>query len=408
MAAIYPYVILGGGMVAGYAAKELAALGALKPGRLLIVSSDESPPYERPPLSKGVPAGKKDAAKVFINANEFYQNNAIEIRLNTEVETIDPVRGILRTRAQEEISFQQLVIATGGRPRKLDVEGGDLGGVCYLRSLRDSLRIKTLADDAKRAVVIGGGFISMEIAAVLTERAVETTLVFPGERVWSRVFTPEISSFFQDYYRKKGVSLIGGAKAARFEGKDRVQEVVLDSGKRLPADLVVAGIGIEPETRAAEGTTIAVDNGIVVNEFLETSMPGIFAAGDVANYYDVLFQKRRRVEHWDNAVSQAQHIARALAGDRKSFVHVPYFFSDEFDLSYEFWGDAAGPAEVVYRGRVEAGSFSAWWLKDDCVAGAFVLNRPDEERDLAPKWIESRKQIGPDRLRDESRALAEP
>jgi NADPH-dependent 2,4-dienoyl-CoA reductase/sulfur reductase-like enzyme len=172
-----------------------------------------------------------------------------------------------------------------------------------------------------------------------------------------------------------------------------VESAELSDGGAIPCELVVAGIGAQPVTELLEGSGIEVGNGVVVNEFLETNAPGILAAGDIANYPDVLFGKRRRVEHWDNAVSQAQHCAKALMGERTPFRHVPYFFSDVFDLSYEFWGDPEGATQVAYRGDKATSSFSAWWIKEKRLIAAFMMNRPAEERDLAPAWIENHQKV---------------
>ena len=177
-----------------------------------------------------------------------------------------------------------------------------------------------------------------------------------------------------------------------------MEAVELADGSAISCDLVVAGIGAQPVTEMLGGSGIEVNNGVVVNEFLETNAPGIFAAGDIANYPDALFGKRRRVEHWDNAVSQAQHCAKTLMGERAPFVHVPYFFSDVFDLSYEFWGDAADTDAVVYRGDRATTSFSVWWTKQSRLVAAFAMNRPDAERTVAPQWIESRQDVDTARL----------
>jgi NADPH-dependent 2,4-dienoyl-CoA reductase/sulfur reductase-like enzyme len=170
--------------------------------------------------------------------------------------------------------------------------------------------------------------------------------------------------------------------------------------------MVVAGIGVLPVTDILANSGLEVNDGVTVNEYLEASQPGVYAAGDVANYQDVLFGKRRRVEHWDNAVSQGQHCARVLMGERTPFKHVPYFFSDVFDLSYEYWGDSSGAGQVVHRGDVSSKSFSAWWLKDNQVVAAFAMNRPDEEREIAPKWIEGKQAVLAEKLADTSQAIA--
>lgn len=386
------YIILGGGMVAGYAAKELVARG-LAPGDLCIISADRVPPYERPPLSKGFLAGRDDEASIFINDAAFYRDHGIELRLNTVVDVVEPNRKRVHTQTGEEFGFEKLLIATGSRVRTLAIPGADLDGIFYLRTLADAKQIRGRSDCAQHAVVIGGGFIGMEVASVLAQKGVETRLVFPEERVWQRFFTPEMSAFFERYYQERGVTIQPRTRIASLAGDGRVAGVVLDSGERLAADLVVAGIGVVPSTEPVAGTDICLENGVVVDEFLETSVPDIYAAGDVANYRDVLFDKRRRVEHWDNAVEQGKHVARVLIGERTPFVHVPYFFSDVFGLSYEFWGDTEGADQVTYRGDVDSGQFSVWWTQTGRLVAAFVLQRPDEEREWAMQWIAERRQV---------------
>lgn len=392
----YPYVILGGGMVAGYAARELVQRG-LGPNQLAIVSSDDVVPYERPPLSKGFLAGKEDTGDILINPPEFYVTHGIALYCGSPVDRLDLYRRTLST-GSAAISFGKLVIATGSRVRTLDVPNAGLEGILYLRSVDDSRRIREQAEGASRAVVLGAGFIGMEVASVLAARGIEMTMIFPEDRVWERLFTPQIAAFFTREYTRRGVTLMPREEVASFEGDGRVSAVVTKSGARVEADLVVAGIGVTPAIDLFSGNGLRVDNGIEVNEYLETGVRGVYAAGDVANYRDVLFGKRRRVEHWDNAVEQGKHVARELTGERIPFVHVPYFFSDVFDLSYEFWGDTEGADDVCYRGDTDSGSFSAWWLKREVVVAAFVLGRPDEERDAAPEWIAERVHRSPREL----------
>ena len=399
------YVILGGGMVAGYAAKEFAERGA--GGDLLIISSDGVPPYERPPLSKGFLAGSDDEASVFINPASWYGEQGIGVRLRTIVEHVDPGAKCLRTAGGDDVTFEKLLIATGAHVRTLDVPGADLAGVCYLRSLDDSKRIREAYAGATRAVVLGSGFIGMEVAAVLAQQGIATTMVFPEERVWQRIFTPEMSAFFQAYYEGHGVTFRRGDTVERFEGDGRVRAAITRSGDRLDADVVVAGVGVVPALDRLRDSGLVIDNGIVVNEYLETSAPAVYAAGDVANYRDVVFDTHRRVEHWDNAVEQGKHAARVMLGDRAPFVHVPYFFSDVFDLSYELWGDPTVAHASIVRGDVTTNSFSTWWLRDGVLVGAFVMNRPDEERDAAQQWIEAHRRVSADHLRDEARPLGE-
>ncbi len=376
----YRTILLGGGMVAGYAAKEFIELG-LKPGELGIVSGDSAPPYERPPLSKGFLAGKDNEESILISREELYREHDIGLHLNTDIERISLAGKRLSSRSGEEFHFERLIIATGARPRTLNVPGAQADNVLYLRSLSDSARLRDRLKSAGKVVVIGSGFIGMEVASQSAQRGCDTTMVFPEGRVWKSFFTHEMSRFFQKYYEDRGVHFAPSDKVAAITHG----AVSLASGHKLAADLVVAGIGAEPITDIADSAGIRVENGIVVNEFLQTAAADVYAAGDVANYQDVLFGRRRRVEHWDNAVKQGQYVARRLCGSVEPFENIPYFFSDVFDLSYEFWGDTTGADRTEYRGDINSSSFSTWWLKGNRVVAAFTMNRPDAERDEASK-----------------------
>ena len=400
------YVILGGGMAAGYAATELAERG-LRGGELTIISADDALPYERPPLSKGFLAGKDSETGILINGADWYREHGIEVMLNTVVESVDLPGKALGTASKQKFQFDNLLIATGARPRTLRVPGNELANIFYLRSMDDSRKIRSAAEKAKRAAVIGNGFIGMEVAAVLAQKKIHTTMVFPEERVWKRVFTPEMSAFFEKYYKDRGVEILAESSVAGFEGKGAVIAAALDGGRTISCDMAVAGVGVAPVTELFAESGILGRDGVEVNEYLETAAPGVYAAGDAANYPDTIFEKRRRVEHWDNAVSQGQHWARVVTGDRQPFVHVPYFFSDIFDLSYEFWGDPEGATQTVARGDLSAPSFSVWWIKGERLAAAFVMNRPDEERQAAPDWIQSKKVVSATRLAEQKLPIAD-
>lgn len=392
------FAILGGGMVAGYAAKQFVEMG-LKPGELAIVSADNFAPYERPPLSKTFLAGKDNEDAIQISPSDFYKSHGIELKLQSEVTAVDIKRKRLVFKSGGEFSFGKLIIATGARVRKLNVPGANLRNVFYLRSLDDSRAIRSEVKKVKRAVIVGGGFIGMEVAAVLSQAGLDVTMVLNDERISKRLFTPEMSNFFEGYYKERGVRLLKSAPVTELRGDGTVKSAVLADGQTIPCELVVAGIGVQPETEMLASSGFKIENGVVVNEYLETGHADIWAAGDVANYSDILFQKRRRVEHWDNAVSQGQYCARALMGERTPFKHVPYFFSDVFDLSYEYWGDSSSADQIVHRGDFSKKSFSTWWLREQTVVAAFTMNRPDEEREVAPKWIESRRKVQADALK---------
>lgn len=401
------YLIVGGGMAAGFAAKEMAEHG-LEPGELTIVSADDAPPYHRPPLSKGFLAGEEHADEILINDEGFYDEHGIDLRLGMRVEAVDLKGRTVRIGTGGEIGFERMLIATGAIPRPLEVPGADLSGVHLLRTLDDSREIRSAAEPGMKAVVVGAGFIGTEVAAVLAEDGLDVTLVYRGQSLLQKLFTPEMSRYYESVFREHGVTLRPNSEVARFVGNGSVSAVQA-TGDRLEADLVVVGVGVAPATELFRGGDLEIDDGIVVDERLATGVEGVWAAGDVARYKDVLFETHRRVEHWDNAVEQGKLAGRnLLAGPGKGevFDHLPYFFSDAFDLSWELWGAPSRGDEVVIRGDMEDGGFSAWWLSEDSVpVAAFVMDRPDAEREAAQALIRGRKRIGRDALRDASRPL---
>jgi NADPH-dependent 2,4-dienoyl-CoA reductase/sulfur reductase-like enzyme len=391
-------------VAAGYAAQEFAGLNAGK-SELAIITADSMIPYDRPPLSKAFLSGDKNPGDILINPESFYRERDIEVLTRQKVNAIRFDERKMRSEGGDEFRFEKLLIATGSEPRRLNLPGASLDGIHYLRQLRDSEEIREEMGAGRRAIVIGAGFIGMEVASVLARKGIDTTMVFPQERVWQSFFTPEMSAFFEGYFAERQVKFLPCQSVAAFAGTNRVKAVQLESGQELPADFVVAGIGAAPEVSLFEGTPLQISNGILVNQYLETSVPEVWAAGDVANFPDSIFEKRRRVEHWDNAVEQGRLAARNMLGHRAALRHVVYFFSDVFDLSYEFWGDTSDHDQIVSRGDMNRSSFSIWWLKHARLVAAFIMNRPDEERELAPKWIEQRLRLDADLLGDPSRPL---
>jgi len=393
----FPIVILGGGVVAGYAVKEFVAQSGKK-GELAIVTAEDALPYERPPLSKGFLAGKEETGDLQISDTAFYRKHGITVYRNFPVGKVDFRRRRLQSTSGKTIGFDQLLIATGSAVRQLKIPGVSRSEVFYLRQIKDSRAIQGQIKRGKRAVVIGSGFIGMEVASVLASHGVHTTMVFPDDRVWKRLFTPRVSTFFERQFAGHGITFMKNEKVVALTHKNHECQVVLESGKQIPADFVVAGIGVTPAVELFERTALDISDGIKVNEFLETCMPGVWAAGDIANYPDQIFHRRLRVEHWDNAVEQGKVAMRNIMGKLQPFIHVPYFFSDIFDLSYEFWGDADGHDQVIYRGDMNQKQLSVWWLKKRKLCAALIMNRPDEERMVAPRWILRRPRLDPETL----------
>jgi NADPH-dependent 2,4-dienoyl-CoA reductase/sulfur reductase-like enzyme len=395
----FPIVILGGGVVAGYAAKEFVAQSG-KRGGLAIVTAENALPYERPPLSKGFLAGKEAASDLQISDAAFYRKHGVAVYRSFRVRKVDFRGRRLQSTSGEVIGFDQLLIATGSTVRRLEVPGASRSGVFYLRQIEDSRAIQAQIKRGRRAVVIGSGFIGMEVASVLASHGVRTTMVFPDDRVWKRLFTPPMSAFFERQFADRGITFRKREKVVALTHKQQECQVVLASGKQVPADFVVAGIGVTPSMELFHRTPLDADGGIKVNKFLETSLPGVWAAGDIANYPDQIFHRRRRVEHWDNAVEQGRVAMRNMTGKLQPFIHVPYFFSDAFDLSYEFWGDATGHDQVVYRGNLDEKQFSVWWLKAQTLCAALIMNRPEKERSVAPRWILRHSRLDPEAIQN--------
>ncbi|MEM8535390.1 MAG: FAD-dependent oxidoreductase [Chloroflexota bacterium] len=400
----YTYVILGGGVVAGYAVKEFTGQD-IKPHEVAIISADSMPPYERPPLSKEFLTGETDIDSIPINEASFYDQHKIDLHLNTNIERVDFESRILYATNGREFRFGKLLIATGSGVQTLNLPKAHLPGIFYLRSIDDARQIRKNAEKSQCAAVIGAGYIGMEVAAALTQQDIQPTIIFPEDRVMEHFFTPELSEFYQRYYEERGVQFKPQSKVTSFMGNGRVHGVTLNKDEHLPADMVVAGVGVSPNVNLFENTELKLDDGILVNEYLETSIPDVYAAGDIARYHDLLFDTYRRVEHWDNAVEQGQHVAHVMLGKREPFIKVPYFFSDAFDLSWEFWGDTTNASQVMYRGNMAKRSFSIWWMHDEQLIAAFVMNRP-EERELVSDWIQNKEAVASKLLWDKQEPVS--
>ncbi|QPC84059.1 FAD-dependent oxidoreductase [Phototrophicus methaneseepsis] len=385
----FKYIILGGGIVAGYAVQEFAKVNGFNSDDIAIITADNTLPYERPSLSKDFLTGDEQSSDLHINKLDFYHKHGIKVYLYTTVEDIDPVNRILKTDHGDSFVFEKLLIATGSHPRRLDVPGHDLPNIYYLRTLSDAKEIRRQFHLVERITIIGGGYIGMEAAAAAATEGAQVTVVFPEERLMSRFFTEDLSSFFEKYYEARGVTFIRHNKVVGFQTSKKGVRVQLEVGNDIEADAVIVGIGAEPNVDLARPIQLDVDDGIIVNEHLMTTIDGIYAAGDVANFFDRIFEKRRRVEHWQNAVDQARYVARHMLGQEKeSFSTLRYFFSDIFDLSYEFWGETEDATQAVHIGSfTEDPSFGVWWLRDNRLIGSLLLNRPDDERQNAQKWI---------------------
>lgn len=404
------YVILGGGVSAGYAALEFVKRG-ISHGELCIISEESVAPYERPALSKGfllpeAPA-RLPSFHTCVAANEerlsprWYREHGIELVLGTVVKSADVRRNTLVTVTGETISYKVLIIATGARALKLEefgVRGSNAENVCYLRNLADATRLVGVMQSCSggKAVVIGGGYIGMECAAALVTNRIKVTMVFPEEHCMARLFTPMIADFYEDYYEAKGVTFIKGTVLSSFENdsEGKVTAVILRDGTQLPADMVVVGIGIRPNTSLFEGQLNIEKGGIKVNGRMQTSNSSVYAVGDVAAFPVKLFGNDiRRLEHVDSARKSARHAVSAIMAPEKAtdFDYLPFFYSRVFALSWQFYGDNTG--DVIQYGDFNTGRFGVYWVSKGCIVGAFLEGGNREEYEAIAKTVKLKATV---------------
>lgn len=362
MAQYYDYVLVGGGVASVWAAQNIRELD--KAGRIALIGAETHPPYDRPPLSKGMirrdDVTPDDAYSKF---DDFYPKNSVDLFKATRVTQIDRAAQGVTLESGEMLNYGKLLIATGARARKLDVPGADRPNVYTLRTIEDALAIREAAKRGGRVVLIGAGYIGMEVGADVGVRGLDVTIVAQESTPWGAFASERLGRFFQSYYEAKGVRFVLNESVTAIEGEGEsgpANTVVTGGGQRLPADFVVVGVGAEPNTELAQaaGLEIADDGGVRVNEFLQTSDPNIWAAGDVAHFTDIVTGKAWRVEHHLNAKWQGQAVGKNMAGANQPYERVPYFFTEEFDLYMTLRGDPQGGKHTVVAGDPDSGEFT--------------------------------------------------
>jgi NADPH-dependent 2,4-dienoyl-CoA reductase/sulfur reductase-like enzyme/nitrite reductase/ring-hydroxylating ferredoxin subunit len=389
------FVILGGG-AAGYAAAQALREDGFK-GRVLMITREDRTPYDRPNLSKDYLQGHAEPEWMPLRAEEFYAEHTIELLRGKEVARVEAAQKMITFTDGDTLTYDSLLVATGGTPRRLDVPGSDLKNIFVLRSFADTDAIIEAALHASHAVVIGASFIGMEAAASLAERNLSVTVVAPGAAPFEKTLGPEIGGLLRQVHEARGVQFKLGAAAARFEGDGVVKRVVLDSGERVEADLVIVGIGVRPATDFLEGVELQRDGGVVVDENLRAA-DGVYAAGDIAYFPSALTHERQRIEHWRTAQQQGRVAAHNMAGKEVEFDGVPFFWTRQFDAGLLYVGHAASWDEIIFQGDVSAQDFLAFYVKDDHVLAVAGMNR-DREMAALEELMRLDRMPAPARLR---------
>ncbi len=388
------HLLIGGGLASASCARRLREEGAN--GSVMLVGREPDPPYDRPPLSKDYLRGESDRADALVQPDKWWDDNDVELLTRTSVMRLDLEARVARLSTKEEIEFGTALLATGANVRRLRVDGADLEGIHYLRAFGNSDAIRADAAEAERILLVGGSYIASEVAASLTAQGRECALLMQEGVLLERSFGPEVGTFFQAVLEGHGVEITGSDELERFEGADgRVTRVVTRAGREIDCDCVVVGAGVMPDVMLAKGAGLAIgeSGGVVCSAGLETSAPGVYAAGDIAEYQSVVHGHPLRVEHWDVAARQGETAALNILGRDAPHEEIPYFFSDLADwVSLEYVGPGAG--EPVIRGSMDDGEFSVFYVDDGGVTAALSVGR-SEDLEHGRRFI--RESLSPER-----------
>ncbi len=392
------FVIVGAGLAGARTAEALRSEGF--DGRVVLLGAESQRPYNRPPLSKEYLRGEAEPGSVFVHEEGFYGAHGIELRLERTATVLDTTTRTLALDDGDRLRYDRLLLATGAEPRRLDVPGADLDGVHYLRSMADADALRDAFGQGGRLVVIGAGWIGCEIAASAREAGMDVTVVAPDRLPLAKILGDEVGTVYRDLHAEHGVTWRLGEKVAALEGDGRVERVRTAAGDTIDCDLVVAGIGVTPRVALAEQAGIAVDNGVLVDQHLQASVPGVYAAGDIANALHPFYEGRVRVEHWATALNQGPVAAQGMLGQPAVFDKLPFFYSDQYDTGMEYSGHPRSWDRVVFRGDPAEREFIAFWLQDGRVVAGMNMNIWDVNEALQA-LITSRAVV-------DERSLADP
>jgi 3-phenylpropionate/trans-cinnamate dioxygenase ferredoxin reductase component len=389
-----PIVIVGGGLATARFIDEYRAGGG--EALITVLSADAYPPYNRPPLSKGVLRQEMDALGALVHPLDTYEEMLVELRLGTVVEDVDTDAREVVLAGGEHVRYGTLVIASGTRARPLLVQGADLPAVHTFRTIEDALAVSADAEGAHKVLVVGGSFIGSEVAASLRLRGLEVTIVEMGPRLVPALCSDELSQQFTELYRERGVDVLLDETIEEFRGNGQMLTGArTESGREIEAFLVVVGIGVVPNTEFLEGSGIALDNGVVVDQRFHASVKDVYAVGDVARFNDLVAGRSRRIEHWGNADKQGALLGRNLAGGRKQYAEVAVFFTKLFDLQLQVYGDLDGGVdEFVLRGSVAEGRLLGFYLRDGRLTGAVAAGQSADVADELKALLVQRPQAG--------------
>jgi 3-phenylpropionate/trans-cinnamate dioxygenase ferredoxin reductase component len=376
MSSLNSVVIVGASLAGAKAAETLRNQGF--EGRIALLGAEPVRPYERPPLSKSYLRGEADFDSAAVHEPDFYEANDIELRTSTKVTAVHTDTCEVELSSGERIAYDRLLITTGAAPRRLTCPGSGLEGVFYLRSVSDSDAIREAIGSPSPLIVIGAGWIGAEVAASARQRGADVTVVDIGTVPLERVLGPEVGSIYRDLHLEHGVEFRFGVGVEAICGNGKVEAVRLGDGSVIPAGKVVVGVGVIPRTGLGEAAGLRVDNGIVTDEYMATSSPGVYAAGDVANAFHPNYGHLVRLEHWSSALNQGPAAAMNMIGKPTVYDKVPYFFSDQYHFGMEYRGLALETDEVVFRGSRSEGEFITFWLREDRVVAAMNVNVWDQ------------------------------
>ena len=390
-------VVIGAGQAGGWAARTLRDEGF--EGGIVVIGEEPYPPYERPPLSKDVLLGKEPADSSYLWPEGSFDELGIELRTGVAATAIDRAARTVVLSDGGSIAYRKLLIATGGRVRRLPVGGAELDGVHYLRGIDDSEAIRGDLGEGAKLAVVGGGWIGLEVAAAARMLGAEVTVVEALDRLCGRALTPELAAWLLDVHRGRGVDVRLGATVEALTGEGRVDGARLSDGETLAATAVVIGIGIVPNVELAEAAGLDIDNGVRVDALCRTSDPDIFAAGDVTNHPNDLLGRNIRLESWENAQNQGIAAAKAMLGGETPYCEIPWFWSDQYDVNIQLVGLPTDFEETVTRGERAGDSFVEFYMKGGRIDGAAAINNPRDIR-FAKRLMQARKTVDPAALAD--------